>query len=80
MYKLTSVLSENHRALSEYISSSKVHYAVCSASIPASPPTLLVVVLNGLADGVVNHKPHIRLVNAHSKCHGSYNYLSKSTT
>ena len=77
MSKLTSVLSENHCALSEHIPSSEEHYAVCSVSIPASSPTLLVVVLYRLADTVVDHKPHIGLVNAHTKCHGSYNHLSK---
>ena len=76
MYKLTSAFSENHRTLSEHITSSEIHYAVCSVSIPASSPTLLVIVLYGLADGVVDHKPHVRLVNAHTKRYSSYNHLS----
>lgn len=38
---------------------------------------LLIVVLNGLADGVVDNKPHIRLVDAHSKCNCGYDDLQK---
>ena len=41
--------------------------------------TLLVVVLDGLADGVVDDKPDIRLVNAHAKRHSGYYHLEDNT-
>lgn len=37
--------------------------------------TLLVVVLDGLADGVVDDKPDVRLVDTHAKRHRGYYHL-----
>lgn len=39
--------------------------------------TLLIVVLDGLADGVVDDKPYVRLVNAHAKRHRGYHHLGQ---
>ena len=66
---------ENHCTLSEHITCSEVHNTVCTFPIPASSSTLLVVVFHGLADGVVDDKPYVLLVNSHAKCHSSYNHL-----
>lgn len=42
-------------------------------------PTLLVVVLNGLAHGVVDNKPDIWFVNAHAKRHRGNHNLNANT-
>lgn len=37
---------------------------------------LLVVVLHGLADGVVDDEPHVGLVNAHAERHRGHDHLA----
>lgn len=38
---------------------------------------LLVVVLHGLADGVVDDEPHVGLVDAHAERHRGHDHLQK---
>ena len=64
--------------LPEHISSPVEHDTVCLVPIPACPSALLVIVLHGLADTVVNHEADIRLVNTHTKGDSSYNNLKKT--
>ena len=73
--KLTSAFSEDHCTLSKHVSSSEVHYTVCLLSISPSSPTLLVVVFHGLADSVMDDKPHVWFINAHTKGHSCYHHL-----
>lgn len=40
---------------------------------------LLVVVLHGLADGVVDDKPHVGLVDAHAECHRGHDHLGDTS-
>ena len=49
--------------------------AVGGAPFPPRPPTLLVVVLHGLAEGVVDHKADVGLVYTHANGHSGYNDL-----
>lgn len=44
-------------------------------SVPACTPTLLVIVLQGFRQRVVDHESHIRFVDAHPKSNSCYNYL-----
>lgn len=44
-------------------------------AVSASPPTLLVVVGDGLGNREVNDKANIGLVDAHTKRHGGADYL-----
>lgn len=69
---------EHHAALSEYVCQSVKDYAVGLLVVSASPPTLLVQILHGLAHRVVDHKADIGLINAHSKCCGGHHYLSQT--
>lgn len=45
--------------------------------MPTCSPTLLVVVLHRLADGVMDDESHVRLVDAHSKGHSGHNHLQE---
>ena len=66
---------EDHRALTECVEGAIEDDAVSFLPITAGPPTLLVIVLHGLTEGVVDDKPHVRLVYAHTKGYGGYNNL-----
>ena len=52
---------------------------MCGGAIAASPATLLVVVLHGLAEAVVEHKADVGFVDAHSKRYGRHYHLSGCT-
>ena len=43
--------------------------------IASSPSAFLVVILDGFADRIVNHKTNVRFVDTHSKCYGGHNNL-----
>lgn len=47
-------------------------------AIPASSTTLLIVVLHGLADGVMDDKSDVWLVYSHAKRHRCHNNLYKN--
>ena len=44
-------------------------------SVPSRSPALLVVVLHGLADGMVDDKADVRLVYSHAECDSCHNDL-----
>lgn len=50
-----------------------------SEAVSTCTSTLLVVVLDGLADGVMDDKPDIGLVDAHSKRYCGYHNLEDNT-
>ncbi len=45
-------------------------------AIPASPSTLLIIILNALTETKMYHESHISLINAHSKGNSGYNNLN----
>ncbi len=47
--------------------------------LPTCTSTLLIVIFNRFADGVMDNKSHICLVNAHPKSHSGNNHLHKQT-
>ena len=50
-----------------------------SEAMSTCTSTLLVVVFNGLADGVMDDKPDIGLVDTHSKRYCGYHHLENNT-
>lgn len=46
-------------------------------SFPTCTSTLLIVIFDRFADGVMDNKSHICLVNAHPKSHSGNNHLHK---
>ena len=60
LYKtLTCMLSEDHGALSKYVTTSEKEDTMSWLSVSPSSSTLLVVVLHGLAERVMNDKSNI---------------------
>ena len=43
--------------------------------VPARPPRLLVVALDGLGEGLVDHEPHVGLVDPHPEGDGGADHL-----
>ena len=52
--------------------------AVCCVAVATSSAALLVVILHGLAEAVMDDEADIRLINAHAKCYGCYNHLQNT--
>ena len=68
-------LRHHHGTLAERVRRAVEGDAVGGAPVPPRPPALLVVVLHGLAEGVVDHKADVGLVYAHAKGHSGYDDL-----
>jgi len=52
-----------------------VEYAVCFLLVSSCSPAFLDVSLETLGDAVVDHEPHVVLVNSHAKGNGGHNNL-----
>ena len=66
---------EDHCALTKCVEGTIEDDAVSFLPVTAGPPTLLVVVLHRLTEGVVDDKAHVWLVYAHTEGYGGYNNL-----
>ncbi len=60
-----------------YKNDTKINKTCVDESLPTCTSTLLIVVFDRFADGVMDNKSHICLVNAHPKSHSGNNHLHK---
>ena len=75
--KFTCLFCEDHSALLKDVKWSIEQNTVRLFVISASTTTFLIEILHGFAQGVMNYKAYVWLINAHSKCYCSYHNLRK---
>mmetsp|Transcript_18773 Transcript_18773/g.61302 ORF Transcript_18773/g.61302 Transcript_18773/m.61302 type:complete len:364 (-) Transcript_18773:791-1882(-) len=66
---------KHHRRLTRNVSPAEKQNAMRRLAVAAGTPRLLVVVLHRFAERVVDHKAHVRFVDAHTECDGGHHHL-----